>query len=483
MNYTTNPLISRRRLLAGLTACLCPQFSFSQTNAGCADDLGDGVERGDMYSIEEACFTNAGWFAPVQPLDGTALWTSKAYDFKSDRYRRVFGFEHGGIDLVGSQLSPNGGDGREYTSATPVYAIGSGIIRYIRRETKATFNLSNIIVEHTALDGTQFIALYMHCYAEVELNRGDEVEGGQVLGYLRSYNTPFHLHFQIDTLLTRVSTGGWQAGSTQKPVGYLLQHPGPNELTLATSQERYYANYLRNAIDLGMYSNTDPLNKAWTRATFPIKRAELITILRRIADAYRPGWVTDIPLAQPAIDPATLFPADSAFRSTGGQMWQNVSDFALRGLVSSGQTFRPYEVATIGEAMLFLWRMFRFPIAAGTTSEAYGVYRRKLQRAEVATPLRTGYSLPAAATGSTSDGYSRAADLSLIRTARRGWGAEAILTSEFFTDYGVDPRGTDATGYSLPVNRGILAKLGINIIKFMAQHGSNANTTLNGITV
>jgi hypothetical protein len=479
--------MNRRKLLAAAIAPFVPRCLLAQA-ANCADNLGSITQGSGRYSIDTTCFSNAGWVAPVPPLAGTQLWTDRAFDYRSIQYpiNNNVSWTHGGVDFVGSQHSASSRPDQQYTDASPVFAIGSGTIRTIERSAAATQNLSRIYVEHQALDGTSFIAAYLHVYARQELREGHVVSAGETLGTLRTYGSPVHLHFQIDTDLGQRRRGSYLAGSTQDPLTFLTAHPGSGaELEPVESKRRWYAAYMRNAIHLGIFSNADPTtgvvnDRAWRRANVPVPRGELLSIIVRVLDAYRPGYIRNLPDAVPPVNLAAIFPDDTELRSlqaagtVPGTHWEAVELFAKKGLISTNpatnRTFRLNAIASIGEATLIFWRALSFSQQAGqSATEAFAGFRSKLQCADVNTPTAASYLIPVAQGGATSNGYGRNNDLSLFRQATRGWRTEKILTLEFF-----ETTTSDRTGYSLSATRAILAKLGINLIKYLADHGANA---------
>jgi hypothetical protein len=183
------------------------------------------------YDVPASCFTDAGWHVPVSTNSGNVLTTSTNYDYSSYWYNQNHGFWHGGVDWVGSYSAP-------YNTDTPVYAIDGGVVRYIVRETSTTLNELNdsrLHIKHTAANGTEFLAIYAHTYASSGLAVGSNVTKGQNIGTLRQYNTPIHLHFELNTDLNTTSYGGVKTG-TVDPMMFLINNPAlssPSNVTIA----------------------------------------------------------------------------------------------------------------------------------------------------------------------------------------------------------------------------------------------------------
>lgn len=158
------PMLSLIILLLGL--------SHSTLWAQCSDTLGSVTYSGWRYNIDESCFTNAGWAVPV-PVQSAALQTSTWFDYKALAYptNNNVTWAHGGVDLAGALSAP-------YTQSTPVYAIGPGIVRFINPDSSTTFNISSIHIEHTAANGSKFLAIYGHAYPSVGISVGVQFKKG-----------------------------------------------------------------------------------------------------------------------------------------------------------------------------------------------------------------------------------------------------------------------------------------------------------------
>lgn len=204
--------------------------------AQCRSDRGMDAtaQAGARYLIPTRCFTDFGWSSP---LSDTVLTTSTNYDYRSRFYSANNGvtWTHGGVDLVGS-----------YSEATSVYAIGAGTVYSVSRKTAATANTSNVVVRHTALNGTQFLVTYGHVYSD--LNAGDSVTEGQVVGTLRTYGSPIHLHLEVNTGDGVSGFGGVKA-NTQNPTQFLRGNPGRAPDTITAT--------ITGGADAGTYTFTE----------------------------------------------------------------------------------------------------------------------------------------------------------------------------------------------------------------------------------
>lgn len=199
-------------------------FTASKASASCSVTVGSEPDsvRDQRYRVAESCFTNAGWAAPIQSVSGTLI-TSTNYDFQSRFYSAInnVSWVHGGVDFVGPADAP-------YTTNTPVYAIGDGVIRHIVREESTTNNNSRLHIEHTAANGAKFLAIYGHAYATPRLSVGDIISKGAQIGTLRLAGDPMHLHFELNTELHTTSFGSVKSG-TVDPLQFLIDNPADSD--------------------------------------------------------------------------------------------------------------------------------------------------------------------------------------------------------------------------------------------------------------
>ncbi|WP_146066385.1 peptidoglycan DD-metalloendopeptidase family protein, partial [Candidatus Venteria ishoeyi] len=193
-------------------------LSFSLNSAAsCSVTKGSSTTSSYRYSIPDSCYTNAGWVAPVPVSSSGNLTTSTSYDYKSSTYTKNWGFVHAAVDWVGSSNA--------YTTNTPVYSIGDGIIKYIKPSTSS----GRIHIEHTAANGTKFLAIYGHMDVKSGLcddtnTSCNRVSKGETLGTLRLYGSPMHLHFELNTDSTTTLFGGVKSG-TVNPMQFLIDNP------------------------------------------------------------------------------------------------------------------------------------------------------------------------------------------------------------------------------------------------------------------
>ncbi len=222
---TASRLMKNKSLLFSIafiliTLILAAVFNSVSAQSACSVTKGkDGTESG-RYDVSASCFTNYGWAAPVQHATPGNLQTSAHFDYLSPYYpvNNNVTWDHGGVDFAGTVSQP-------YSNSTPVYAIGTGVVRHLVRDDDATNNLSRLHIEHTAANGAKFLAIYGHCYPQDNISVGSAVSKGQQIGTLRLAGSPMHLHFELNTILTTTSFGGVKAG-TVNPLQHLIDNPG-----------------------------------------------------------------------------------------------------------------------------------------------------------------------------------------------------------------------------------------------------------------
>ncbi len=140
--------------------------------------------------------------------------------------------------------------------------------------------------------------------------------------------------------------------------------------------------------------------------------------------------------------------------------WQNVRLFAYNGLVAHDPTanpiFRVNENASLGEMVLFGYRVFQLGGDGGNTSavSTYSYWRGKLRAAKFERPAATDYT------------FSQFYNLSPSLTRKTGlrWQEESgVLDLEFDTGEGT----VHDQGYSVPARRAVFAKFLINILHYL----------------
>lgn len=133
------------------------------------------------------------------------------------------GFYHLGYDLPVASVG------------APVYAISSGVV--VGRDPGWTSDGGiALLIQHTASDGTRFIALYGHVHSP--LNIGDTVAGGTRVATVGIYSTP-HLHFGVipgTTIppgnLGKLPNSSWPStNSFVEPMGWIASR-APNAPTV-----------------------------------------------------------------------------------------------------------------------------------------------------------------------------------------------------------------------------------------------------------
>ena len=193
----------------------------SESGTGCSDTRGSLENSATRYNIDPVCITDAGWRLPVPLNAGNHLTTSTAYDYGSQRYAVNHGFVHGAVDLAGSIEVP-------YTSATPVYSIGQGVVVALRTTSDG---LAAVWIEYTAGNGETFIACYGHTIPLGTLQVGSSVPAGGQIGTLVVPGDPVHLHLELNESLSNFGFSGGQRTyggvktGTVDPLAYLIGHP------------------------------------------------------------------------------------------------------------------------------------------------------------------------------------------------------------------------------------------------------------------
>jgi hypothetical protein len=231
-------------------------FGYSSNSiANCSVSQGSNAysTAGTRYNVPISCYTNAGWAVPVPANSSGNLTTSTNYDYGSRFYsanNRV-SWTHGAVDWVGNYSTP-------YTTNTPVYAIGDGVVKYVLRSNSTTDNLGRLHIAHTAANGTQFLAIYGHMYASSGLEAGSQVTKGQQLGTLRLAGDPMHLHLELNTNLSTTSFGSIKTG-TVDPMQFLVDNPAA---TTSATNLTYFdgAGSLISPSQSGFGANTDIAN-------------------------------------------------------------------------------------------------------------------------------------------------------------------------------------------------------------------------------
>ncbi|MEW6215419.1 MAG: carboxypeptidase regulatory-like domain-containing protein, partial [Nitrospirota bacterium] len=181
----------------------------------------DGTASGRYY-IPERCFTNYGWATPVPAFDGY-LWTSTNYDYMSPIYKNYWTWEHGGVDLVGTE-------NQSYTNQTDVFAIEEieeGDVIYIAGTDECMDR--HIVIQHISENGP-FLAIYGHVTAKDGLGRTKVSKGEQIGKVCPDDMDPPHLHLELRTQNIDIGKFGSVRRSeniiiTPDPMKYLITNP------------------------------------------------------------------------------------------------------------------------------------------------------------------------------------------------------------------------------------------------------------------
>jgi len=156
------------------------------------------------YSIDTTKFEKNGW---EKPLFGNLI-TSTNYDYDSEIYLANHGFHHAAYDIV-AEINDS------------VYSIDDGIIVDYRRYTSNTLNESVVIIKHITASNIVFYTIYGHTYLKPGLKKGDNVKKGDVIGVIKEYASPIHLHFTINTQSGSISHWGRINDGSVDPINFL----------------------------------------------------------------------------------------------------------------------------------------------------------------------------------------------------------------------------------------------------------------------
>lgn len=135
-------------------------------------------------------FSGNGWRNPVEGI----MKTDTVYDYLSTEYyclrtycssKSETYYQHVGVDIVA------GFDKQ-------VFSISKGTVYKVTKDDNSTdYNKSVVEIKHETDDGRSFIAVYGHCYADDGIKKDVPVERGSKICHIRRFNTPTHLHFEI----------------------------------------------------------------------------------------------------------------------------------------------------------------------------------------------------------------------------------------------------------------------------------------------
>ncbi len=161
--------------------------------------------------------TSQGWYSPLN------------VSLTSENFRNWLGSSCNGQTTYISGLYHIGVDASASVGA-PVSAIGAGVVRYYSTNGWGTGNVG-LGVEHTAADGSKFIAVYGHIVTG--LRAGAAVNANQQIGTVGAHPNGNHLHFGIrpGTTLPSSNWGAMPCSSWPStngfvdPLPYLVAHP------------------------------------------------------------------------------------------------------------------------------------------------------------------------------------------------------------------------------------------------------------------
>ncbi len=161
--------------------------------------------------------------------------------YKSEKYRRKFGFRHYGIDCVGSDI---------------VYALGNGVVKLAGcdgKNGKTTGKTSGCgfvaVVVYTDCENNKngkpadLTVTYMHLREMPKVEAGQTVTKNTVIGYMGNtgaHTTGKHLHLQMDT-----DTKYWQycTGLKRRSYGLFKFAKGGNTDSTVNPTDYLWADY------------------------------------------------------------------------------------------------------------------------------------------------------------------------------------------------------------------------------------------------
>ncbi|HIR01784.1 MAG TPA: peptidoglycan DD-metalloendopeptidase family protein [Candidatus Aveggerthella stercoripullorum] len=246
------------------------------------------------------------------------------------------GFEgHGALDIWESE-------------GAPIVASRSGVVSSV--ETTDYLDGYGICVVLYHHDGTS--SLYAHMSSRI-VEPGQEVEAGQVLGYVGStgWSTGPHLHFEI---ITGTVLGWIWNGVEVDPYPYIVTNGVPNAVVAEPLEENsywdvdyndlgcWYAPFVKQATEMGLMAGTND----YFRPEDHISRGEVLTVLYRAAtDASAtdaPAYVNTTPFVD----------------NTPGQFYTAAVNWAYRAgiLSASSSEARPDDLITREELATFMHR-------------------------------------------------------------------------------------------------------------------------------